>query len=868
MTTPETLLTLIIEETDGFDRENEPLTFGIPFPRGLVRTPSALHILSPRGQQLPCQTQALDYWPDQSIRWALFDVQVSLSASASEHYALCCDSASPPAETQGITLSEDDSGMLVNTGRAAFLMNSKEFKPFDAVRLAEADLLERCWMEVTGESGHHYRHKIATLFVETEGPLRTTIKVEGRLLADESNVLARFLARLHFYARHSFCKIDYTILNPNAAQHPGGLWDLGDPGSIYVQDLSCHLSMKSSETPVAEWTAHPQQPFKQHESGGVAIYQDSSGGENWQSTNHLNRFRQVKHSFRGYRVSADHQLLEEGNRASPIVAIRDQHHVITGAVKGFWENFPTALEADGQQLTVRLFPEQYQDVFELQGGEQKTHTFYLGFQACAHRADSGKPADLLWIQRPLIAHAEPEWYAQTKALSYITPYDADPHPEIFELIKTAIEGEESFVKRREIIDEYGWRNFGDMYADHESVYYKGEGIPVSHYNNQYDGIYGLLVQFVRSGDVRWFVLLNDLAHHVVDIDIYHTKQDRTNYNGGLFWHTDHYVDAGTSTHRGFSRMTMEQFGLSSYGGGLANEHNYTTGLMYHYVMTGEQASKEAALSLANWVIDMDDGSKTIFRYISSQPAGYASNTASHDYSYHGPGRGSGYSINALMDGYLLTRERTYLEKAEQLIQRCIHPKDDIAAWDLGNAELRWSYTVFLQVLGKYLDLKLELGEQEYLFCYARESLMHYAKWMYEHEVLYSTIYDQLEYPTETWPAQDLRKANVFSYAAKYSEDSWREQFRQKATFFLEKPLDDLFSFETRTLTRPLMLLMTNSAVPVYCELYPDETAPYVECRYDFGEPQHFKPQLYYAYKLRHFIYDVKHRIQGIKEKFF
>ena len=40
----------------------------------------------------------------------------------------------------------------------------------------------------------------------------------------------------------------------------------------------------------------------------------------------------------------------------------------------FWQNFPKAIEATPDSLTLRFFPKQYADVHELQGGEQKTHT--------------------------------------------------------------------------------------------------------------------------------------------------------------------------------------------------------------------------------------------------------------------------------------------------------------------------------------------------------------------------------------------------------------------------------------------------------------------------------------------------------------
>ena len=48
-------------------------------------------------------------------------------------------------------------------------------------------------------------------------------------------------------------------------------------------------------------------------------------------------------------------------------------------------------------------------------------------------------------------------------------------------------------------------------------------------------------------------------------------------------------------------------------------------------------------------------------------------------------------------------------------------------------EHRWSYTVFLQVLGKYLDMKTEAGVTDWMFSYARESLLHYARWIARYE---------------------------------------------------------------------------------------------------------------------------------------
>ena len=478
------------------------------------------------------------------------------------------------------------------------------------------------------------------LAVETNGPLRVTIRAQGEFKAPSRPRWGRFVARLSFYAGSAFVQMQITLHNPQAARHPGGLWDLGDEGSVYFKELSLHIPLQAQVASQVAWTANAFHCLNDSLVGDIEIYQDSSGGENWQSTNHVNRFGRVMHAFRGYRLSVGDSLLEQGLRATPVVAVRGEKGAIAATVDKFWQNFPKALEVHGNELSVGLFPRQYNDVYELQGGEQKTHTIYLQFFAPGE--DLAEPG---WVHDRLIPRATAEWYADSKAVCYLSPLNHDTNVECRELIDSAISGRQSFFARREIIDEYGWRHFGDLYADHEAVGHTGPQPLVAHYNNQYDVIYGAIVQYLRGGDRRWFELMADLARHVIDIDIYHTRKDRSEYNGGLFWHTDHYLDAGTATHRTYSKASLNVRDASSYGGGPSNEQNYTSGLLHYYYLTGDETAREAVLSLGDWVIAMDEGSRQPFGSIDRRPTGLASSTASP--RYHGPGRGAGNSINAL-----------------------------------------------------------------------------------------------------------------------------------------------------------------------------------------------------------------------------
>jgi hypothetical protein len=237
-----------------------------------------------------------------------------------------------------------------------------------------------------------------------------------------------------------------------------------------------------------------------------------------------------------------------------------------------------------------------------------------------------------------------------------------------------------------------------------------------------------------------------------------------------------------------------------------------------------------------------------------RPTGLSSATASRE--YHGPGRGAGNAINALLDAFVLTKASHYLAKAEALIRRCIHPKDTIAQRHLEDVEHRWSYTVFLQVLGKYLDLKVEANALDYMYSYARASLLHYATWMLKHEVPYTRVLDRVEIPTETWSAQDIRKSNVFKFAAKYAPEPLRSAYLQKAEAFFWACVTDLLSFDTCTLTRPIVILMANGYMQAYFDSYPEETAPLPPAEHDFGQPQDFTPQCYALYKARDRLRDI------------
>jgi hypothetical protein len=853
---------LRVIERGGIPRVQEPVTVGVPLPKGACLDDTRLQMRDQHGRPIPVQTQVLARWSDGSLKWVLLDFQATVEAHEEVCFRLGTgQDAKASCESAGMSVRWSGERVTIDTGPARFFLSQTVFRPFDGVVVDGGDVCggPSGALVVTDGAGIEYLPYIDDIAIETAGQLRTTVRVAGKLRRSGGEALADFFARVTCFAGRSDVRLEWTIRNSRAAVHPRGLWDLGDPRSIYFKDCTLHLALMPGSVESIEWSVDPRQPLRGQGCRSFELYQDSSGGEQWQSANHVNRFGAVTTSFRGYRITLDGVLASEGHRASPTIRIRAGALSLSAAVLAFWENFPKAIEAENRGASIRLFPRQYGDVFELQPGEQKTHTVFVHWT-------SNPDASLAWTHAPLIVTPTPEWYETTKAIPHLAARRLDATVSVAEssaerLVDTVVEGDNTFFARRERIDEYGWRHFGDLYADHEAVKSSPDRPLVAHYNNQYDVLYGSLVQFARSGNPRWYDLARDLARHVIDIDLYHTNEDRPALNGGLFWHTDHYTDAGTATHRSYSITSPQATASPSYGGGPACEHNYASGLLHYYYLTGDPGAREAVVSLADWVVRMDDGSSRFMGWLDRRPTGYCSVTATA--GYHGPGRGSGNSISVLLDGWNLTGERRYLVKAETLIKRCIHPKDDIALLHLDDIERRWSYTVFLQVLGKYLDVKSERGELDEMYAYARASLLHYASWMAEHEVPYMEVMHRVLIPTETWPAQDMRKANVFCAAARHATADKRALFLSKADFFFERSVSDLQSFDTHTLTRPLVLLMTNAYVYSYCRRFPNEGAPAFVGAYDFGVPQRFKPQFHELYCFRDWLHRIVRSLQAV-----
>ncbi|WP_298447380.1 hypothetical protein [uncultured Marinobacter sp.] len=787
-----------LNETVGIARNKEPVSLGIPLPPGAAQSTNQFSLMD--GQQpVSVQLVPLAHWPDGSIRWVHASFLVSLDACREKELVLVRLERPSPAEhapafnqtIDGLEVETSAGCVHIEPDTLSWHFNSSGSESTQSTVTLHDEMGVPCTAKAE-----------STWKISQNGPVFLAAHLKGQWQKQNEDLLARFDCELRIFLETGLVQVELTTHNPKRARHPGGLWDLGDSGSVYFRELAVITTVPDPSYSKVNPQATDKSPVN-FDVTDFNLYQDSSGGENWQSRNHLGSDGEITPQFRGYKFTDAVELRHQDKRANPLITIEYDSGQLNVTVPNFWQNFPSSLRKEGNNLTIGLFPKDAKSAYELQGGERKTLSCLM-----AHHANNSIHAT---AYTPLVPVLSPECYERADAFPW---FKANSQPSgLDDLIAEGLNGNSNFFAKREIIDEFGWRNFGDIFADHETLY-QAEGEPpfISHYNNQYDPIYGFARQFALTGDKRWFQLTDDLARHVVDIDIYHTDEDRAEYNNGLFWHTDHYLDAQTATHRTFSKLNDSSSTPGQTGGGPAEEHCYSTGLLYHYYLTGNDKSRQAVLDLAQWMTALHEGRGGLFEQLLALKRREirtlkrmirGEQVTTHRYLFT---RGTGNYLNSLLDAWELDVEGPWLERAEFVIRNTIHPADDIELRDLLDVENRWSYLIFLASLSRYLNVKRLFDSEDEHYEYTKASLLHYTDWMLKNERPFMTDVTQLEFPNDTWVAQDLRKAMLMFQASELDPEK-SAKYRERGGNWLQEVTEVLQHSKEAHFTRILVILM-------------------------------------------------------------
>jgi hypothetical protein len=807
---------------------------GVPFPMGCVNSEHQLQPTTLNNEPISNFAQVLSRWPDGSIKWLHLGLYNLSNANA---FTLALHSKIPSLdESQKQLSSEINSirhhqvagGHVVICGENKYELNTSSFALTHSLNSTEeASVFSTANLRLVDDKQQALASTVTDIKTidyfccNSKQCTALDIIIENKF-NDLDGKDIRSTVHLRFFALLPWVKIETSIHNADAAAHPQGLWDLGDPGSFQFSSFDLQFNLDSASQ-ISMQCSDEEYSAEQE----LCVLQTASGGENWQSPVHVDANNSDTVTQNGYQIKYDGKQLNKNGRVTPVVSCKLGSYFFDLHYDNFWQNFPSALCITTTDLAVGLFPAQVNYSYELQGGEKKAHTCWLS--VATTQTSPFKNAHHAY------AHVDQSWLAKCNVIPWL-PESHKPDG-IDGLIAQGLQGESNFYRKRELADEFGWRHFGDLYADHETDGYQGQDFFVSHYNNQYDPIYGFLRQFLISGDKKWFDLANDLANHVKDIDIYHTNKDKAQYNGGLFWHTDHYLKAYTATHRSYSnKQESNAYQDHAGGGGPGGQHCYTTGLTIHHLLTGSESSKQAVLTLGKWISHVYEGDGTCLELLLAFKNRAMAGVKDLFTERYPLDRGTANYVIAMLDCYELTQNHDYLNLAQHIIQHTVHPHDNISQRGLENIEACWFYTVMLQAICRYLGVQEARGQLDDNFYLARDTFLHYANWMLENEYPYLEKPEILEYPNHTWTAQDMRKAHIF-YAAYYYDPVHNLAFLEKGNYFQGYVAQQLQQTNTVQYTRILALLMQNHGPAQYYGQLPFATFSTVRADWHYPDAQ-------------------------------
>lgn len=361
-----------------FQIKEYPIEVGIPFPEGAVRSLDSLALYSRDGSYVPCAFAETLRWRDGTLRWGL------LRFLASDDSFLL--RTGPIQESQPvIRITKGENELKVDTGAASFSLSRQRLVLTCGSVSSNPQLL-------IDQRGRACSFRIDTLEIEHHGTVSATLLLRGELARRGGRTFCRGECRITFWAGTALTRIEFTLWNQNAARHKGGLWDLGDPGSVFFRSFHFSFTIPDSGDQSRRFylSIEPGGRIVESGSGPLSIHQSSSGGDNWRSLAHVDRNNNLTPKFQGYRETVDSSV-SMGLRANPAVVSRDQLISAAFALEDFWERFPSRLEIGPGFVSVEPFPHADSQEFELQGGEKATFRVWADFN-CKEPATALLPA--------------------------------------------------------------------------------------------------------------------------------------------------------------------------------------------------------------------------------------------------------------------------------------------------------------------------------------------------------------------------------------------------------------------------------------------------------------------------------------------
>lgn len=581
---------LTVTESAGVERKSEPISGGVPLPKGMFKQGQEFALFGDDGGEVPCQVSPLVVETDGTLRWILLDFQDDIAANAVNQYVLKAVRAKAKWNTR-LKVDDGEEGVSIDTGTLRAVVSKK--KPFalleDVIvsgkpvvtegRASCVQLTERKgWDDESKWQPTEYTAGVPEIVrVHQSGPARVTIEVAGHFRDDP--LKSGYHAWITAWAGKSQIRLRYKISNSNPDQY-------------------CLFPVKRSILELR--LAKPPADVVLGASSPIA----TSAGEGW-----LHQGLLLHHTYQdiegAVKAGKGEEVLWTGNspkdRPSGWIAAKGATTVFVSDVL-FSSNPARRLAVQDGTLVLDGIAERFEGPTDKKfkkdrpvGQPWMSEGFWL--YDCSHHSSEyvidfaapAEPAALdtlcrasrnrLWVLAP------PGYYADCGVLS--------------------VGRFGSLEDEKECYRKWGMKFTEKQVPDHTAPRPGGfVGFEDNHYESEADSVQGLLLMYLRTGQRGWFDEAEAWARYHMDLEVWRT--DGWKWKDGAIWFPSGGPQGNLRTREKWN------FGWGPNWGNRQNSidcadlwnhsrakscycHYYGSGLCDYFCLTGERDALDAAL---------------------------------------------------------------------------------------------------------------------------------------------------------------------------------------------------------------------------------------------------------------------------------
>jgi hypothetical protein len=568
------LLSIHFQNTSNRRIAAYPVTYGIPFPEGVLREAAGLGIRLAGGRMRRLQTQVLETWTDGSIKWLLLDFEVPLEPNETGVATLVRENT-PPAGND-LRLEESAEVITVTTSKLVARFNRRRFSFFDSyVADGKEMVAEGSDVVVEDPDGKRYYASLSKeldVRVIVQGPQRVVIQASGRHTAEDGVEMLSFRVRYTFHPNEPGVGIAYRFTNREA---PETGVTLASIQAVVPTRLGCTTTKTIRQTNHGKDWYSRQVEVKENVEVvcGLTLVDPKTThyGVSTQGKVLLRNFSSLRENLDEYP-----HFLRPGNPRTdsagglravyPYVGVNGEAASLVAWFYDMENNFPKGLRCDRNVFSFDVWPA-FAGPLRVRRGQSKEHEMHLSFAGRTR-----EPLEMEGIyfdheivgvgiygatNRPLMLTLDPQYVRDCRILQLHRWLPCEPRR--YTVIETKLK---STDPSRQMASKGMW-DFGD-YVGPDRSWCR---------NNENDAILDGIREYYRRQDPGELLHAIRQARHNAHVDFITHDPDPLR-QGAMPAHCPEHTDGATYP-----------------------SHMWVDGLLAAYDITGETDFLEAALSV-------------------------------------------------------------------------------------------------------------------------------------------------------------------------------------------------------------------------------------------------------------------------------